>query len=89
MTQYTTQYADGNIYYPIRMRRVPDVTLLEGTYFSPSKSAFLTPASLIVNYGYFTAYYVTLKLEKNSTDTFTAGMSVNANVKICLDAEIY
>ena len=89
MNEYSALHADGNIYYPIKMRTTPKVTLLEGTYFSAAQNGFVEPASLVVNGGHFSAYSATLKLEKNANDTFSPGMSINANIKICLDAEIY
>lgn len=88
MNQYSSDHADGNIYYPIKMRTTPSVSLLEGTYFCSSKSTFLQPDSIEVNPNSFNEFYATIKIGKNNTDTFTPGNSINAKIKICLDAEI-
>lgn len=88
MNEYNSMNADGNLYYPTKMRTTPYVTLLEGTYFSSSKSSFIEPASIEVNPNSFNEFYATVKIEKNSEDTFSPGQSINAKIKICLDAEI-
>ena len=89
MFQYYNEFAEGNIYYPIKMRTTPSISYMTGTYYSYDQSSFVEPATLGINYDDFTADSATIVLTKNAADTFSPGHSLNAKILICFDAEIY
>lgn len=85
---YSATFADGNLYFPIKMRTTPKLDYSECTYFDPVHNAFLTPAKVELNTTYCDEKSATIKFTKHSNSTFNIGSTFNAKIKLCFSAEI-